>query len=65
MHQATIPDGAPNGTVECKDRCCDCSSRSRLGKPTQAVDANLSVFDQMTGDEQKTMLAALEVLKDA
>jgi len=27
------------------------------------VSANVSVFDQMTDDEQKTMLAALEALK--
>jgi hypothetical protein len=31
----------------------------------QAVKANMSVFDQMTDDEQKTMLAALEALRDA
>jgi hypothetical protein len=31
----------------------------------QAVEANVSVFDQMTDDEQKTMLAALEALRDA
>jgi hypothetical protein len=35
------------------------------GKPTQAVEANMNIFDQMTDDEQKTMLAALEALKDA
>ena len=35
------------------------------GKPEQTVSANVSVFDQMTDDEQKTMLAALEALKDA
>jgi hypothetical protein len=35
------------------------------GKPTQAVLANMNIFDQMTDDEQKTMLAALEALKDA
>jgi hypothetical protein len=34
-------------------------------KPTQAVEANVNIFDQMTDDEQKTMLAALEALKDA
>jgi hypothetical protein len=33
------------------------------GKPQQTVSANVSVFDQMTDDEQKTMLAALEALK--
>ena len=33
------------------------------GKPEQTVSANVSVFDQMTDDEQKTMLAALEALK--
>jgi hypothetical protein len=31
----------------------------------QAVKAKVSVFDQMTDDEQKTMLAALEALRDA
>ena len=35
------------------------------GKPEQTVSANVSVFDQMTDDEQKTMLAALEALTDA
>jgi hypothetical protein len=30
----------------------------------QAVKANVSVFDQMTDDEQKTMLAALEALRN-
>jgi hypothetical protein len=35
------------------------------GKPTQAVEANVNIFDQMTDDEQKTMLAALKALKDA
>jgi hypothetical protein len=35
------------------------------GKPEQTVSANVSVFDQMTDDEQKTMLAALKALKDA
>jgi hypothetical protein len=34
-------------------------------KPEQTVSANVSVFDQMTDDEQKTMLAALKALKDA
>jgi hypothetical protein len=29
------------------------------------VGANVSVFDQMTDDEQKAMLAAPEALKDA
>jgi hypothetical protein len=33
------------------------------GKPEQAVSANVSVFDQMTDDEQKTMLAAPKALK--
>jgi uncharacterized FlgJ-related protein len=35
------------------------------GKSTQAVEANVNIFDQMTDDEQKTLLAALEALKDA
>jgi hypothetical protein len=35
------------------------------GKATQQVAANVSFFDQMTDDEQKTMLAALEALRDA
>jgi hypothetical protein len=35
------------------------------GKPEQTVSANVSVFDQMTDDEQKTMLAALGALRDA
>lgn len=35
------------------------------GRPTQAVEANVSFFDQMTDDEQKTMLAALAALKAA
>jgi hypothetical protein len=29
------------------------------GKPMQAVEATVSVFDQMTDDEQKMLLAAL------
>jgi hypothetical protein len=33
------------------------------GKPEQTVSANVSVLDQMTDDEQKTMLAALKALK--
>jgi hypothetical protein len=35
------------------------------GKPTQAVEANVNIFDQMTDDEQKMLLAALEALRDA
>jgi hypothetical protein len=35
------------------------------GKPTQAVDANVSVLDRMTDDEQRAILAALEALRDA
>jgi hypothetical protein len=35
------------------------------GKPTQVVKASVSMLDQMTDDEQKTMLAALEALSDA
>ena len=34
------------------------------GKPMQAVEANVSVFDQMTDDEQKNDAAALEALRD-
>jgi hypothetical protein len=34
------------------------------GKPMQAVEANVSLFDQMTDDEQSAMLAALQALKD-
>ena len=33
------------------------------GKPQQTVSANVNIFDQMTDDEQKTMLAALAALK--
>jgi hypothetical protein len=33
------------------------------GKPQQTVSANVSVFDQMTDDERKAILAALEALK--
>ena len=32
-------------------------------KPTQAVEANVNIFDQMTDDEQKTRLAPLAALK--
>jgi hypothetical protein len=35
------------------------------GKPQQTVSANVNIFDQMTDDEQKTILAALEALRDA
>jgi hypothetical protein len=34
------------------------------GKPTQAVEASVSILDQMTDDEQKAMLAALEALRE-
>ena len=34
------------------------------GKPMQAVEATVSVFDQMTDDEQKMLLAALASLRD-
>ena len=33
------------------------------GKPQQTVSANVNIFDQMTDDEQKAMLAALAALK--
>ena len=33
------------------------------GKPMQAVEASVSILDQMTDDEQKMLLAALEALK--
>jgi hypothetical protein len=33
------------------------------GKPQQTVSANVSILDQMTDDEQKAMLAALEAFK--
>jgi hypothetical protein len=33
------------------------------GNPEQTVSANVSVFDQLTDAEQKTMLAALEALR--
>ena len=33
------------------------------GKPQQTVSANVKIFDQMTDDEQKAMLAALAALK--
>jgi hypothetical protein len=33
------------------------------GKPMQAVEATVSVFDQMTDDEQKMLLAALAALR--
>jgi hypothetical protein len=35
------------------------------GKPTQAVEANVSVLDRMIDDEQRAILAALEALRDA
>jgi hypothetical protein len=35
------------------------------GKPEQTVSANVSVFDQMTDDEQKTLLSALAALRAA
>ena len=34
-------------------------------KPQQTVSANVSVLDQMTDDEQRIVLAALEALRDA
>jgi len=33
------------------------------GKPTQAVEANVSVFDRMTDDEQRVLLAAFRALQ--
>jgi hypothetical protein len=33
------------------------------GKPQQTVSANVSVFDEMTDSERKTLLAALAALK--
>jgi hypothetical protein len=33
------------------------------GKPEQTVSANVSVFDEMTDSERKTLLAALAALK--
>jgi hypothetical protein len=33
------------------------------GKPQQTVSASVNIFDQMTDDEQKTMLAAFKALK--
>ena len=35
------------------------------GKPQQTVEVTQSVFDQMTDDEQKIMLAAMAALKAA
>ena len=35
------------------------------GKPTQQVAANVSFFDQMSDEEQRIMLAALEAIRDA
>jgi hypothetical protein len=51
-------------TGRCSSWSDNRDSRSRLGKPMQAVEANVSVFDQMTDDEQKTM-PRLEALRDA
>jgi hypothetical protein len=31
----------------------------------EVANANVNIFDQMTDDEQKTVLAALKALKDA
>jgi hypothetical protein len=33
------------------------------GRPEQTTNINVSIFDQRTDDEQKTMFAALEALK--
>ncbi|HEY6517821.1 MAG TPA: hypothetical protein VIZ19_00455 [Roseiarcus sp.] len=35
------------------------------GKPMQPVEASVNIFDQMTDDEQKVLLAALAALKAA
>ena len=35
------------------------------GKPTQQVAANVSFFDQMSDEEQRIMLAALDAIRDA
>jgi hypothetical protein len=42
----------------------DCSPPPRLVQANQAVEANVSIFDRMTNDEQHTVLAALEALRD-
>jgi hypothetical protein len=56
MNNESAPSAARVGAaIAILDRGC--------GKPTQAVEANVNIFDQMTDDEQKTMLAALKALK--
>jgi hypothetical protein len=35
------------------------------GKPMQPVEANVNIFDQMTDDEQKILLAAMAALRAA
>jgi hypothetical protein len=35
------------------------------GKPTQPVEANVNIFDQMTDEEQKILLAALAAIRAA
>lgn len=34
------------------------------GKPTQIIDAQVTVFDRMTIDEQRSLAAALQALTD-
>jgi hypothetical protein len=35
------------------------------GKPPQTIDANVNIFDQMTDEEQKTLLAAMAAIREA
>jgi hypothetical protein len=35
------------------------------GKPLQAVEANVNIFDQMTDDEQNILLAAMAAIRAA
>jgi hypothetical protein len=65
LNRQDFLDAIRERAVGRKDRGGDCSSRPRLGKPTQAVDANVSVFDRMTDDEQRVLLAAFQALQSA
>jgi hypothetical protein len=61
LEKAMTDQKTPRGR---KDHRGDCSSRSRLGQTNAAGGRHVSFFDQMSDDEQRIMLAALEALRD-
>jgi hypothetical protein len=60
---ASASGSGPKDTLGRKDRRGNCSSPPRLVQANQAVEANVSIFDRMTDDEQHAVLTALEALR--